>query len=975
MDVGVQISQYKIVEHIGRGGMADVWSARDTRLNRMVAIKTIAHGLSQDVDPINMFKQEAQTIAQMEHPHILPIYDFGEYNGQLYIVMRFVAGGSLEDMLRRGPMELEDGLRMARAIAEALNYAHANKVIHLDLKPPNVLLDSYQSPYLADFGLATVLDIEGKAMNPGSGTLLYMAPEQLTAEMIDHRADVYSFCIMLFHILTGQLPFQASIPLALKQMQPGGGELPDVAQVNPALPSFLNDILRRGTSIDVETRQSTIMDVIKEINERLSASTGLLMSVGRQSGEFDLPDYAMLASLSENADGITDMEVLEALDIYTRARHAWAGGNGRFLLGLTHYMIMSGYYMIPDFYGLELDEAGTQMLLRGALEFDQEIDFWWNKLDDENRRWVCLHTIRSGTAPARVRALYRIETLPDGEKPQIPKLVAQALQVETNEEARLAALQVLGTRARLVKRERQYEIKTEYRGRMLTTLTRLDVQVSPPSDWQEAVYSPEIDLLIAECALDQSMPRVSEFAARIIGRMRSVTAVRALANAQKAGQYGALRALALVRDEAPSLPPVVGSGGRFYAWMANTWRRVTDRPLQIVWRYLFALIGGWLAMGYHVNQTYRQQGIFTQDRWANTVSMGLVFGVIVGFVTIFGDEIPTRLRRFWPWWGRVVLGLVVATLFGGAAWYAWLWFYLKLDPGYQAVLWGGLGLALGFVLTSLFRLKSFVSIAITAALSYIPIYVTHLVGQWYETVGPFRYGYPARGPFEISEALLYYIRLLDDGTQARSIRIFTIAVPFVLLIAVGGNFQGLIGSILTLLSRYPLFRRKSVEDRRMMTQPLPVLRSVPVKEAAMGMSAANMATELDPQIEASIFASEADDEAPNGSYPGRDAAPPTTNLGIRADQRGAQPIPPPAPTTEPRSYEQETSVSVHHPVEEVDTAPQTTSAPATTTDSTEQKPRYANLNFGKGGMKLDIPNMNTELDPNKQRQQREDQEE
>ena len=93
VDIGDVIRDYQVIEHIGRGGMADVWSARDGKLSRMVAIKTIAHGLSSDSDPVDMFKQEAKTIANLEHPHILPIYDFGEHHGSLYIVMRYVSGG------------------------------------------------------------------------------------------------------------------------------------------------------------------------------------------------------------------------------------------------------------------------------------------------------------------------------------------------------------------------------------------------------------------------------------------------------------------------------------------------------------------------------------------------------------------------------------------------------------------------------------------------------------------------------------------------------------------------------------------------------------------------------------------------------------------------------------------------------------------------------------------------------------------
>lgn len=256
MEIGASIhGQYTIIEHIGRGGMADVWSAQDTRLQRMVAIKTIAAGLSQDIDPLEMLRREAQTIAQMEHPHILPIYDFGDYQGRLYIVMRYVSGGSLEGLLQRGRMSVDEVLRMGRQIAQALDYAHSQKVIHLDLKPPNILLDSALTPYLADFGLATVLDREGRARNPGSGTLLYMAPEQITAEMVDHRADVYAFGVMLYYMLRGVLPFDGVQPLAIRQLQ-YNDQLPDFDPQDD-YPSGLIEVLRQATSRESAARHDS----------------------------------------------------------------------------------------------------------------------------------------------------------------------------------------------------------------------------------------------------------------------------------------------------------------------------------------------------------------------------------------------------------------------------------------------------------------------------------------------------------------------------------------------------------------------------------------------------------------------------------------------------------------------------------------------------------------------------------------------
>ncbi len=113
MDIGVEFGHYKIIEHIGRGGMADVWSARDQRLNRTVAIKTIARTVAVDLDPVVRFESEARTIAALEHPHILPIYEFGDYQGQLYIVMRYVSGGSLEGLLDDGGLPTPEVLRLA----------------------------------------------------------------------------------------------------------------------------------------------------------------------------------------------------------------------------------------------------------------------------------------------------------------------------------------------------------------------------------------------------------------------------------------------------------------------------------------------------------------------------------------------------------------------------------------------------------------------------------------------------------------------------------------------------------------------------------------------------------------------------------------------------------------------------------------------------------------------------------------------
>ncbi len=797
MDVGVEFSHYKVIEHIGRGGMADVWSARDKRLNRTVAIKTIVRDLTVDTEPIKLFEREAQTIAQLEHPHILPIYDFGDYEGQLYIAMRFVTGGSLEDSLSAGPMPTEEVLRHAKAIAGALDYAHSNHVIHLDLKPSNILMDSNQSPYLADFGLATVLGPEGRAANPGYGTLLYMAPEQITAGELDHRADIYSFAILVYQMLTGELPFDATTSLALKQLQ-WQEDLPQMDKLGGDLAEVVTPVLRHGTALDPQDRPDTLMELVQEL-EAVLGQIRRPIAMDADAADSDLLVGGItidLAGLNTMA-GSNTMELREAQDIYNKARRAWAHGQGRFLMGVTHYMMMSDAYMQAGENHLEVDDAGMQMLLRGALEYDHELDFWWNKLDHENRRWVALHAIRSGNAPARVRALYRLETIPDSDPPRIPTLVAQALGVETNEEAKRAALNVLAVRAK-------HDFPTGvYRkisgagltGRLLTVRTRESVLTEASLDWRKTVYNEEIDVLIAQIALDPSQPAIAEQAARTVGRIRSLAALSKIAEAQRARTPGALRALALVRDEAPSLPNVVSPQGRLYAWLANTWRRLSDDPLRTVRRFSLALLGATAAMALQVFITFRSEAIFNAERWGKTISIGLTFGMFMAILTVLVAEMPARVRGFWPWWARLLVSSFVGLLWGTLTWGAFTWFFLNYPPDWDVMLFVGICTSLGLIVSSLVGLRGWISVLFTAAITYLPIYAM--------------YQYSITGelflPITLTPVPILYYDFFTLPDQ-----IFTLGIPVVLLIAIGAFAQGLWGDVRSLWRRLrPFFRAKT----------------------------------------------------------------------------------------------------------------------------------------------------------------------
>ncbi|MEO8396003.1 MAG: hypothetical protein ABI700_23610, partial [Chloroflexota bacterium] len=355
-----------------------------------------------------------------------------------------------------------------------------------------------------------------------------------------------------------------------------------------------------------------------------------------------------------------------------------------------------------------------EMMLRGALEYDHDIETWWNKLNDDSRRLVALHALLSESAPARVRALQRLETLPDAETPQIPRLVAQQLQVETNAAAQLAAIRVLEVRGK------PPVIANDGENSLMRRL-----QLSSPYDWRESAFTPEIDALLAQEALDTTKPEVAEAAARAIGRIRSETAVKVLAEHQLKGERHALRALALVRDEAPSLPKSVSQQARLYTWLNNTWRRLTDHPIRSVTRYLFAAIFAGIAMWWYAYSEISGAALFFAERWGKSLTSGITFGVIFGLVVLLGAEVPERLRGFWPWWSRLLLSALLGFLTGALVWIVFeLFFLYNPISSYDSIAVGAIGAALSFAVSVIFDAPAWVAVVWAALMTYLPLYLT-----------------------------------------------------------------------------------------------------------------------------------------------------------------------------------------------------------------------------------------------------------
>lgn len=252
-----KIGRYEIKRELGRGGMATVYEAHDPRFEREVAVKVLPREMLHDPQFRARFEREAKTIAMLEHPAIVPVYDFGEEDGQPYFVMRFMPGGSLSDRLKGGPLSLQEAARIFSRLAPALDSAHAKGIIHRDLKPGNILFDQYGEPYISDFGIAKLSESQVSMTGSGIvGTPAYMSPEQAQGEKIDGRSDVYGLGVILFEMLTGQQPFQGDTPMSVV-VKHITDPVPHILDVRPDLPVGVEKIVEKALAKERDERFST----------------------------------------------------------------------------------------------------------------------------------------------------------------------------------------------------------------------------------------------------------------------------------------------------------------------------------------------------------------------------------------------------------------------------------------------------------------------------------------------------------------------------------------------------------------------------------------------------------------------------------------------------------------------------------------------------------------------------------------------
>ncbi len=280
--------RYRIVSLVGSGGMADVYNAKDERLNRSVAIKILKEEYSSDRNFVVKFRGEAQSAAGLSHPNIVNVYDVGEEDGLYYIVMELVEGITLKKFIeRKGKLELREAVGIAVQIAQGMEAAHANHIIHRDIKPQNIIISKEGKVKVTDFGIAKAATSNTIAAGQAIGSVHYISPEQARGGYSDEKSDIYSLGVTLYEMLSGKMPFAAdnTVSVALLHIQE---EAVPLRELDPDIPASIEKIVQKCMQKKPERRYLTATELIKDLKKSISEPEGDFVKI-EQAAATDSP--------------------------------------------------------------------------------------------------------------------------------------------------------------------------------------------------------------------------------------------------------------------------------------------------------------------------------------------------------------------------------------------------------------------------------------------------------------------------------------------------------------------------------------------------------------------------------------------------------------------------------------------------------------------------------------------------------------
>jgi serine/threonine protein kinase len=296
LSAGDHVGPYKIIEKLGQGGMATVYKAYHAGLDRYVALKVLHSDLTEDPTFTARFQREARLVAKLDHPNIVPVHDFAEHDGYPYLVMKFIEGETLKARLGQGPLTAEEINNVVDSVGAALAYAHQQGILHRDVKPSNVLIATDGHIYLADFGLARIAQSATSTLSTDAvlGTPQYISPEQAIGKSnLDEGTDIYSFGVMLYEMVVGQVPFSADTPFSII-LDHISSPLPLPRSVNPAVPECVERVLLKALAKERGGRYATVDELVAAFKSAWETADIPMKGTGMKlpEGEEAVPEEA-----------------------------------------------------------------------------------------------------------------------------------------------------------------------------------------------------------------------------------------------------------------------------------------------------------------------------------------------------------------------------------------------------------------------------------------------------------------------------------------------------------------------------------------------------------------------------------------------------------------------------------------------------------------------------------------------------------
>lgn len=360
--IGDEIGPYKLIEQLGQGGMATVYKAYHPGLDRYVAIKALHPAFAEDDSFLARFQREARVVAKLEHPSIVPIYDYSTVQNRPYLVMKYIEGETLKSRISKGSIAWSDSIKIIEVIGNALAYAHRKGVLHRDIKPSNVLISTDDQIYLSDFGLARMAQSSEKTLTTDMmiGTPQYISPEQALARQdLDSRTDIYSLGVMIYELLVGKVPFNADTPFAIVHdhiYTP----LPLPRSINPDIPESLQNVLIKALAKEKEDRYADVTSLVNALKSALDpAETG--STVKKIQQEIPKPKKKDSISLNKN-DTLVSSKKLPKEQKKRKFLWVWLLGGLTAIIIIVYLAIQFAFPVINDQIATESTLIPTKMV-------------------------------------------------------------------------------------------------------------------------------------------------------------------------------------------------------------------------------------------------------------------------------------------------------------------------------------------------------------------------------------------------------------------------------------------------------------------------------------------------------------------------------------------------------------------------------------------------------------------------------------